>query len=67
MRRFSDSLSGLVEDYLKGPATSRWLERLEPTSQDEVSKRRPEGFNTAWAIREARRMREDKDAHGFTG
>ncbi len=67
------SLSGLVEEYLESLAASRWLERLatslgverlEPTSEDEIPSRRPEGLNAAQAVREARRTREERILHG---
>ena len=67
------SLSGLVEEYLESLAASRWLERLatslgverlEPTSEDEIPSRRPEGLNAAQAVREARRSREERILHG---
>ena len=70
------SLSGLVEEYLESLAASRWLERLaaslgverlEPTSEDEIPSRRPEGFNAAQAVREARRSREERILHGLSG
>ncbi|MCE4616411.1 MAG: DUF6364 family protein [Aeropyrum sp.] len=66
------SLSGLVEEYLESLATSRWLEklaaslgveRLEPTSEDGIPSRRPEGFNAAQAVREARGSREERILH----
>ena len=69
------SLSGLVEEYLESLATSRWLEklaaslgveRLEPTSEDGIPNRRPEGFNAAQAVREARRSRDERILHGLS-
>ena len=70
------SLSSLVEEYLESLAASRWLERLaasigverlEPTSEDEIPSQRPEGFNAAQAVREARRSREERITHGLGG
>ncbi len=69
------SLSGLVEEYLESLATSRWLERLaaslgverlEPTSENEIPSWRPEGFNAAQAVRETRRSREERILHGLS-
>ncbi len=68
------SLSGLVEEYLESLAASRWLEklaasigtgRLEPTSEDEIPNQRPEGSNSAQAVRETRRSREGRILHGL--
>ncbi len=69
------SLSGLVEEYLESLVSSRWLERLaaslgierlRPTSEGEIPSRRPEGFNAAQAVREARRSREERILHGLS-
>ena len=69
------SLSGLIEEYLESLAASRWLERfaaslglegLEPTSENEIPSQRPEGFDSAQAVREARRSREERIFHGLS-
>ena len=69
------SLSGLVEEYLESLAASRWLERLaasigigrlEPTFEDEIPSRRPKGLDSAQAVREARRSREERILHGLS-
>ena len=69
------SLSGLIEEYLENLAMSRWLEslaaglgveRLEPTSENEIPSQRPEGFDSAQVVREARRSREEMILHGFS-
>ena len=69
------SLSGLIEEYLESLAASRWLERfaaslglegLEPTSENEIPSQRPEGFDSAQAVREARRSREERILHGLS-
>jgi len=69
------NLSYLVEEYLESLAASRWLERfaaslgvegLEPTSEDEIPSWRPEGFDAAQAVREARRSREERTLHGLS-
>ncbi len=57
------TLGGLVEEYLESLAMSRWLESfaanlgvesLEPTSENEIPSQRPDGFDSAQVVREAR-------------
>jgi len=68
------NLSRLVEEYLESLGASWWLERfaaslgverLEPTSEDEIPSRRPEGFDVAQDLREARKSREKRILHGL--
>jgi len=63
------TLSRLVEECLESLGASRWLERLasslgverlEPTSEGEIPSLRPEGFDVAQAVGEARRSREER-------
>ncbi|MEB3780669.1 MAG: DUF6364 family protein [Desulfurococcales archaeon] len=69
------SLSSLVEEYLESLVALRWLERLaasigierlEPTSEDEIPNQRPKGFDAAQAVREARRSREERILHDLS-
>jgi hypothetical protein len=65
-QEFGRSLSELVEEYLEYLALDRWVEalanelglgELKPTSEDEILKLRPKGWDAAKVLREIRNGR----------
>jgi len=71
-RQEGRSLSSIVEEYFEDLIAPKWVEELakdlglgalEPTSELEIPRQRPNGLDAAKIVRELRKGREERILH----